>query len=264
MAALTAAFARTTWRKAMWWAVAYAGLAALEGAFYPTIRNSAAAMTSLLNSMPAALRQAFGGYDLQTFGGWMSTEFFSYFGLLAAISAALFALDLVLRERDRRTLEEWLALPTSRGAFFWARTLVWLALGLCALIPVPPVLWAMAKGFGSPLPFAGVVGATLLTFALGAVCGAAVLLISMWPRDTGPGMAAALGIPFVLYMANVALQAAGHWAWLQKAIPFHYYRPAAALAAAQLPLGTAGGLLGAAAIFLLLAWWVFEHREVTG
>ena len=264
MAALAAAFARATWRKAMWWAVAYAALAAVEGVFYPSIKASAAAMTSLLNTMPAAFRQAFGGYDLQTFAGWMSTEFFAYFGLLAAIAASMFALDAVLRERDRATLEEWLALPTSRADFFWARILVWLALTLAALIPVPPLLWAMAKGFGSPIPAAGLVGATLLTFGLGAVFGGAVLVVSMLARDMGPGLAAGFGIPFVLYMANVALQAANRWTWLQKAIPFHYYHPSTVLTSARLPLGAVGGLLAAAAVLLLAAWWVFERREVTG
>src|SRR5690348_7098388 len=166
MAALAAAFARATWRKAMWWAVAYLGLAAMEAAFYPAVKSSAAMMTNLINSMPAAFRQAFGGYDLSTFAGWMSTEFFAYFGLLAAISCALYALDVVLRDRDRRTLEEWLALPASRAAFFWGRCLVWLGLTFCALIPVPPLLWAMARGFGSPLSTVGLAGATLLTFGL--------------------------------------------------------------------------------------------------
>jgi ABC-type transport system involved in multi-copper enzyme maturation permease subunit len=264
MGALAAAFARASWRKAMWWAVAYTALAAMEGAFYPTIRSSAATMTSLLNAMPAAFRQAFGGYDLHTFGGWMSTEFFAYFGLLAAMAAAFLALDVVLRERDRHTLEEWLALPVSRGAFFWGRIAVWLVLTLAAVAPVPPLLWGMARGFSSPLPAGGVVGAALLTFALGAVFGAAVLAAGMLCREMGPGVALALALPFLLYMANVVLQAANRLAWLQRAIPFHYYRPAATLASTHPPLAAIGGLLLAAAILLLVAWWAFERREVAG
>ena len=143
--------------------MAYAALAGLEGAFYPTVRGSAAALSAVLPNMPV----------------------FASFALRAALAASLLAPDAVLRERDRRTLEEWLALPATRRSFFWGRTIVWLALNVCALLPVPPLLWLMGRGFGRSLPAAGLINAALLTFAVAAVCGGAALLLSVAVRTGG-------------------------------------------------------------------------------
>ena len=98
-------------------------------------------MLSMLDSMPPALLDALNmrGFNLTTLSGFYGVMFI-YFGLMAAIAAALWGSDTISKEERDKTVEFSLVLPVSRSRVITAKALA--ALVYCIAFVL--VTWAVS------------------------------------------------------------------------------------------------------------------------
>jgi ABC-2 type transport system permease protein len=81
-------------------------------------------MLKILDSLPPAMLDVFGmrAFNLTTVSGFYGIMFI-YFGLMAAIAAAMWGSDIISKEERNKTVEFSLALPVSRSRVITAKVL---------------------------------------------------------------------------------------------------------------------------------------------
>lgn len=164
---------RTTRTNTLWWAFGLAVYVALTWAFYPTVRANPD-ISSFMERLPEALRQAFGAEDFVSPGGYAWARMFS---LLLPVTLAIYAIRAGTRaiagDEEEGRLELPLAQPVTRTELLVARTLA-LAVNLAALgltVLVANVVFAAIVDAALPVARLGyaTLGLVLLAWTLGAV-----------------------------------------------------------------------------------------------
>jgi ABC-2 type transport system permease protein len=107
--------ARDHWRSYVAWTLGALALVGIELSVYPTVRSSAAGLTSFLDNFPDAFKQIFRMEDYTSGAGFLSTELFSMMLPLIFISVgASWGANATAQEEERRTADILLTLPISR------------------------------------------------------------------------------------------------------------------------------------------------------
>ena len=98
-------------------------------------------MVKMLDSMPPALLDALSmrGFNLTTLSGFYGIMFI-YFGLIAAIAAAMWGSDIISKEERDKTVEFSLVLPVSRSKVITAKALA----ALVNCIAFVLITWAVS------------------------------------------------------------------------------------------------------------------------
>jgi ABC-2 type transport system permease protein len=203
---------RASLRTWVGWVVPVGALVALTSALQPSL--AAGAMAAKIESMPLALRKAFGVaiVDFHRPAAYLATNF-TIVTVTAALFSALLGAGMIAKEETLRTAELLYALPASRTqilfgklgalviytlAYPWAlAAIAFMTLGGVADQPLEPVV--IASLF---------VGATAL-----AMCVAGVgMLVAVLVRDkrsaTGAALGAVLGSYFLGVITAIAEPAA--------------------------------------------------------
>jgi ABC-2 type transport system permease protein len=108
--------ARDHWRSYVAWTLGALALVGIELSVYPTVRSSAAGLTSFLDNFPDAFKQIFRKEDYTSGAGFLSTELFSMMLPLIFISiGASWGANASAQEEERRTADILLTLPISRA-----------------------------------------------------------------------------------------------------------------------------------------------------
>jgi ABC-2 type transport system permease protein len=249
-----------------WQIVAWGGSLGILGGymmtFYDTIVEQQQQLQNLLSSWPPSLMAFFGDVTkMLTAGGYLTIEFFSYMPLILGIFAVLAGSGLLAGDEENGTMDLVLAHPVSRTVLFFGR----LAAFVLAIIGILALCWL---GFMIGMPWAKHLGVRwdqlMLPFAsLGAVLllfGALSLLMSMvLPARRLADMVGGVVLVasyFVTSLARIdeSLRAAARFS------PLNYYQAGDAIEGRN-GLWLAG-LVGVALVFVLLAWWRFERRDI--
>jgi ABC-2 type transport system permease protein len=107
--------ARDHWRSYLFWTLGLLALVAIQLSVYPTVRSSAAGLSTFLDNYPEALKQIFRMEDYTSGAGYLSTELFSMMLPLIFISiGASWGANATAQEEERRTADILLTLPISR------------------------------------------------------------------------------------------------------------------------------------------------------
>jgi ABC-2 type transport system permease protein len=192
--------------------------------------------------------------------GYLDIYFFNYMTVIIGIFVVGAAASLLTGDEERGTLDLILAHPVSRSALFWGRVLAFVVATMI-ILGVGWLSWVIPSGgTGMDLtwiqflrPF-GPLLAQLLLFGM-----LALLLSMVMPSSRSAGMVAG-GLLVANYLLvglaniNEDLQAIVDWT------PLHFYQ--GGYAADGLKWGWLGGLLAAAALLALLAWWRFRRRDI--
>lgn len=243
------------------WGISLALIGAYVAGLYDTIAGQREQYTELLKAYPPEMMAFFGNVtELYTPVGYLTMTFFSYMPLIVGIYAVLAGSGLLVSDEENGTLDLLLAHPISRTGLFFGRLLAFVAallamlvlawLGFAVLVPGSSLDVGLAQ---LALPFASLL-AVLLVF------GAFALLLSMvLPSRSAAAMASGvvlLASYFLSSLANVNpdLQA------VARLLPLHYYQSGAAVDG--LHWGWLAWLLAASALLSLLAWWLFERRDI--
>jgi len=248
----------------LFWALGIVALVVLYIAFYPSIKESAAALQAYIDKMPEALRTAFvgSGTDYVTPVGYLTSEVFTFMTPLLFIVFALIAgSGAVAGEEEKGTLDILLSNPISR----W-QILVEKFVAMCLSVTILAAILALTLIIGSPTVDLDVspqrildmvISVELLALAFGSVSlflGAATGI-----RAVSIGITGALMV--VSFLVNALAPVVDFLKDLQKFSPFFHY-----IGDNPLLVGLQGGhvlvLLGITILCLSLSVIAFERRDL--
>jgi ABC-2 type transport system permease protein len=243
------------------WGLALAILGGYLVGFYDTFAGQQEQMSQLLQNYPPELMAMFGGMtDMFTPHGFLNVEFFSYMPLILGIFAILNGSGLLTADEESGKLDLIAAHPLSRIALFMGRILAFTAatlaillvtwLGFILVVPGTTMDISPAK---MALPFISLL-AILMLFGMLALFFSMVL-----PSRRLAAMTTGLLLVVSFFLTAFAsldpsLEAIANFS------PLKYYQGGNALI--DMEWTWIGGLLGSAVLFLLLAWWLFERRDI--
>jgi ABC-2 type transport system permease protein len=233
------------------------GAVALHDAFV----GQGSQMLELLKSYPKELMAFFGDMTrLTSPGGYLDTSLLSYGVVVLALFSILTGSGLIAADEEAGRLDLVQAAPISRTALFLGRffglagataailafTWAGCALGLLSA-NLGITVWALLLPFVSAF-------AVLMLFAALALC----LSMFLPSRSAAATTASTLLVAsyFLTSLSRVinALQAAARFS------PLNYFQSGDAVNG--LNWAWMLGLLGAAALFTLLAWWGYQRRDL--
>lgn len=115
---------RDHWRGYLGWSIGLIGIASIQLAVYPTVRDSAAGLSTFIENYPKALREIFRMNDYTSGPGYLSTELFSFMVPLIFIAiGASWGGSATAQEEEQRTADLLLTLPISRGRILGTKIL---------------------------------------------------------------------------------------------------------------------------------------------
>jgi ABC-2 type transport system permease protein len=228
---------------------------------YEVVHESQELVRQLLQGPMAKFIRAFGDPDrMTTPAGFLSMALFSYLPLILGVFAVLVGSGLLVADEENGTLDLVLAHPVSRTALFMARLLAF----LLALLVILSLAWlgfmvtmsrsSLKVSAGAMvLPFLSLLAVLLFFSTL------ALLLSLLLPSRRLAAMFAGgvlLASFFLMTLARIdkGLENVAQFS------PLAYYQGGDAIS------GLNGkwfaGLLAVAGLFTVLAWWLFECRDV--
>jgi ABC-2 type transport system permease protein len=243
------------------WGISLALLGGYLVSFYDTIAGQREMFEQLMASYPPELWAFFGGMtDLLTPEGFLGMEFFSYMPIILGIFAVLMGSGLLASDEEKGVLDLVMAHPVSRTALFTGRLLAFVTATVGILVIVwlgfmVGMNWSMIDlGWGEmALPFLTLL-AELLLF------GTLALLLSMaLPSRRLAAMVSGLLLVASFFITSLA-RIDQDLETVARLSPLNYYQGTGAISG--LNGEWFGGLMVAAVIFALLAWWRFERRDI--
>lgn len=243
------------------WGLGLGVLGAYLVTFYDVIANQQEQYTALLSSYPPELMVFFGDMNkMFTPAGFLHVEFFSYMSIILCIFSVLAGSGMLAGDEESGTLDLVLAHPVSRAALFFGRLLALLVatVAILGLIWLGFILAAPSTQLGLTagelaLPF-------LSLFAIMMLFAALALLLSMLL----PSRRLAAMLTGLLLVASFFITALAKLddklEKVAKFSPLNYYQGGEAIE--SINWGWIIGLLAASLLFALLAWWLFERRDI--
>lgn len=218
-------------------------------------------LNAYLSAFPKEMMAFFPGiYELGTPHGYLDTYYFNYMTVIVGILAVGLGASLLAADEERGLLDLVLAYPISRAALFWERYLgMFLAIALVLLLGelgwlLPPSSANMGLSWIEFLMPCLPLLAVLMLF------GSLTLLLSLvLPSSRMAGMVAG-----ALLVANYLLVGLANInADLKRIVeftPLHYYQGGYAILG--LKWEWVIGLFAVALAFALIAWGLFERRDI--
>ncbi|MCS6963431.1 ABC transporter permease subunit [Thermoflexus sp.] len=244
------------------WGIALAVLGAYILSFYDTIVQQREAWERLLQMFPKELLAFFGEVErFTTPEGYLDSQFFSLMPVILGVYAVLVGASLLAEPEERGVLDLLMGHPISRSAFFFGR---WLAFA-AATVAILGLTW-LGFMLGKPLaarlevtpgalalPFFSLL-AVLMLFA-----HLAIFLSQILPSRNMAAMVAGLLLGASFFITALA-RINPDLETINQLSPLAYYQ--GGLAIHGLKLDWFLSLLTASLVFLMLAWWRFERRDL--
>jgi ABC-2 type transport system permease protein len=243
------------------WGLALFLLGLTTVARYNVMRENQESLRQILQGSAGKFVALFGDRDkMFTPEGFLSLAFFTSMPLIVGVFAVLGGSGLLAADEENGTLDLVLAYPVSRTSLFLGR------LGAFAVATVA-ILFVSWLGFvvamtWSPLEVGG--GAVALPFvSLLAVLllfgGLALLLSLVLPSRRSAGMTAGMVLVASFFLTSLA-RLDKSLETVERLSPLHYYQSGEAMRG--LDVVWLVGLLSVAGLFIALAWWLFECRDI--
>lgn len=243
------------------WGLTLFLLALMMVSFYDTIAEDQEQWRELMQYYPEEIMAFFGGeLDFTTPEGFLSVEFFSFMPLVLGVYAILAGGGLLVEDEEAGRMDMILGQPVRRRSLFFGRLLAFaLTTAMICLLGLIGVMlsmswsamdlemWTVTKPFLSVLAMVLFFGCLTLMFSL------------LLPARRMAGMLAGVVLVGGFFITGLA-GLSDAIAPLADLSPLTYYQGGGAMT--ELDLGHLLGLLGAAALFALVAWWRFERREI--
>lgn len=243
------------------WGLALFLMGALAVFRYNLMQDNQELIRQLLAGSAGQFIRMFGDVDrMTTPGGFLSLAFFSYLPLVLGVFTVLAGSGLVVADEENGTLDLVLAHPVSRSAFFLGRVLAFVA----ATLAILSLSWL---GFLVAKPWSKLdVGWWEIArpyLSLGAVVGffggLALFLSLVLPARRTAAMAAGFVLLASYFLTTLERLDKGLSPVAQFS-PIDYYQGGEAIDG--LNVRWLAGLLAGAGLFVALAWWRFERRDI--
>jgi ABC-2 type transport system permease protein len=243
------------------WGLSLAAYGSYILMFYDTFIEQREIMEELISQYPPELLAFYGGMtDMFSRGGYLNLYFFYLMPLILGIYALLAGSGLLVADEESGILDLLMAHPISRSALFFSRLVAYIiSLILIILITWFAFIFVISNTILeiTPsellLPFLSLLSVLLLFGCLGLVLS--MLLPS---RATAAMLTGLLLVASFLMISLVELNP--DLEGLARFTPLYYYQ--GGYAVDGLEWGWVGGLLGFAILFIVLAWRLFEGRDI--
>ncbi len=186
---------RDRWRGLAAWTIGLALIGVVELYVYPSIRDSAEGMASLVEAFPEAMQQMFRMSDYTSGAGFLSVEMFSIMVPLVFISVgATWGASATADEEEKGTADLLLTLPVSRTQVIVTKALATLC-ALAAIVAVISVTLVIgAAVVDMDVPAGNIWAASAMSGLLGALYAALGLLIGALTGRRGVALGAAVAL----------------------------------------------------------------------
>lgn len=251
-----------------WWIAGSVAMTALILALYPSIRDQANELNSVINELPKELR------GLKTGGETTinvadpveflnSQLFYATLPILWIILAVTRGPGLLAKDEESHTLELLLAKPISRTSLltakilsFWAEALIIAVATLLATLLIAPLV-------DIDISMAALASATLYTMLFSVSFGYIAFALhasGLLQRKAATATAVVLG--FGGYIL-ASLEGLTNWLeWPAKFVPYHYFKPAELLSG-DVPLASVLYILVVIVAGTALAILGFRKRDIS-
>lgn len=243
------------------WGLTLAVLGGYLMSFYDTLAGQQQELAQLIRQYPKELMAFFGDMEqLFTPAGYINTEFFSYMPIVLGFFALMAGAALLAGDEESGVLDLLLAHPIRRTTFFFARLIAYLD-ALALILIITYIGFAVAvPSTDLEIDIVKMVLPFLSLYALLVFFGMLALLLSMlFPAHRMASLVSLLGL-FASYFITVMARLDENLESINKYSPMKYYQGGEAMNGMQ--WSWFWGLIGLAAIFVLLAWLFFERRDV--
>jgi ABC-2 type transport system permease protein len=254
------------WRALIAWSTGAVLLSVTYVFFYPSIRTSGAGIQQLLDSMPAALRNAFlgSGVSYLSPSGYLGTELFGFLVPVLLLVMGVLAGGRALAAEERNsTIDLLLSTPIRRR-----RLVVEKAVGaLLPLFMIAAAIWlavaAIGPSQGLTVSLGGLAVALVAVALLAAGFGMLAFVVASATGSSGVGGGIAAALAVAMYVLNVVGSLVPGLTGFANAVsPFHWVGGPGVLTNGVAWSGML--LLIACPIVLLgLAILVYERRDLT-
>jgi len=252
-------------RKALfWWSFGLVLYSLFMCAFYPTIQKSAVELEAYMENMPEAIVAAFGGADnnIASPEGYLNVEYFSMMlPLMFIIYAIGFGSGAIAGEEEAGTLDLLLANPIPRWRVLLEKFLAMVGgmaiLSFMTWLGLAVGIYAYDMDIGLGQLAAATFSSALLSFSFGVIA----LAISCLTGKRGMSMGITTALVAGTYLLYVLAQVAEPLEKYQKLSPFYWYMTANPLANG-LKLGDMTFFIGTIGIFLIIALFAFQRRDL--
>lgn len=223
----------------------------------------ASAYEQIAESVPPAMRDAFGIQTIGTIEGWLGGQIYTFvwlvgLGIYFAYSAAgRIASDI---ESDRMDL--LLSFPISRGQLLLEKFGSMLLPLVVLNVVVGAVTYGLVVAIGETIEPTHLAVAHLLSIPYLLVCAAIGMVLSVLVDRVAVAERAAIGLVFVLWLVESAVGAAEDFAWIQNISPTHYYSPTPVLIDGSYELMDAGILIAAFLGLIIVSQILFQRRDI--
>ena len=215
----------------------------------------------LMEAYPEDLAAFFGGFtEMNTPKGYLDIYYFNYMPVIIGIFTIGLGAGLLVSDEEKGTLDLILSYPVSRTALFWGRVLGFLAANALVLF-VAYLSWVLpAQGTGMDLTGIEILRPFLPLFAHLVFFGMMALLLSLvLPSVRSAGMLAGgilVGNYLLVGLSNLNEDLKAFIEYT----PLYYYQGGDAIDG--LDWLWLGGIAGVSLVFVLLAWWRFQRRDI--
>lgn len=243
------------------WGIGLALYGVMMVMMFDTIREIEG-ITELMASYPPELMAFFGDsmMAITTPIGYLDTYYFSYMPIIVGIFSAGVGAGLLAGDEEKGILDLVLSHPVSRSSLFWGRVLATVTATALILL-VGWLSWAIPSGNTSlNITWGQLFQSFIPLFAELVLFTALALLLSMvLPATRMAGMltgALLVGNFLLIGLANLNED-------LKKVAdltPLHYYQGGKALEGINWEW--LGGLMAVAILFTVVAWWLFQRRDI--
>lgn len=242
------------------WSIGLSLYSVLMVSMYSSI-HEIEGLAEMLESYPQELLAFFGNLTaITTAQGYMDVYYFSYMTVIIGIFVVSAGASLIVGDEEKGTLDLILSQPVSRTRLFLGRYLGFVTATALVLF-IGWLTWVLPPGSRDMgltwleflQPFAPL-AAQLLLFGTLALFLSLVMPASRAAGMTAGGLLVANFLLIGLANINQDLQTVVEFT------PLHYYQGGAAIDGIN--WGWLAGLLAVAGALALLAWWLFQKRDI--
>jgi ABC-2 type transport system permease protein len=215
----------------------------------------------MMEAYPEDLAAFFGGLTaITTPKGYLDIYYFNYMPVIVGVFAVGVGAGLLVSDEEKGILDLIMSHPISRTALFWGRVLGFLAVMILILF-VGWLSWVIpSQGTEMNLTWIEFLRPFLPMFAELALFGTLALLLSLvLPSVRMAGMLTGgllIGNYLLIGLANLNEDLKAFIEYT----PLYYYQGGKAIDG--LDWAWLGGLAGVSLLFILLAWWRFQKRDI--
>jgi ABC-2 type transport system permease protein len=192
--------------------------------------------------------------------GYVDIYFFSYMPIIIGIFAVGAGANLLVGDEENGILDLVMAHPLSRTALLWGR-LLGLAFAIVMILLVGWLSWVIPAGStGLDLTWIEFLLPFVPLFAILLLFGTLALLLSMLMPSTRVASMLAGGILVGNFLLNGLANTNETLETVVKLLPLRYFQGGGAIDG--IDWEWFAGLLAAAVLFALIAWWRFQGRDI--